>query len=218
MPQRINDSWTNLVTDVLDGFRHINGYFDRTAQLRLLAAAESVIAEAPLYVPTMPKSGKEFSVRMTNCGPLGWVSSKQGGYRYQQTHPESGLRWPDIPIDFIQLWQDVGKYPLDPQACLVNWYGPKAKLGLHVDADEEDTRAPVVSVSLGDDAWFRIGGLKRSEPTQRLLLQSGDVVVLGGRARLAYHGIDRILPGTSDLLGEPGRFNFTLRRVTPSNA
>ncbi len=204
------------MTDTLTGFRQFDQYFDRAAQLRLLAAARSVISEAPLYVPTMPKSGKEFSVRMTNCGPLGWVSSKDGGYRYQRSHPETGRAWPEIPSEFIKLWKDVGDYPDPPEACLINWYGPKAKLGLHVDADEEDTQAPVISVSLGDNAWFRVGGLKRNHPTQRHLLRSGDVVVLGGQARLAYHGIDRILPGTSDLIDQPGRFNFTLRRVSRS--
>ena len=196
------------------GLQHLGGYFSRAEQSALLTAIRTVVAEAPLYVPTMPKSGRPFSVRMTNCGPLGWVSSKDGGYRYQATHPETGRRWPPMPDVLQRLWDEVGRYPAAPEACLVNWYGPGAKLGLHVDADEEDTRAPVVSVSLGDDAWFRVGGLRRRDPTRRLLLRSGDVVVLGGPARLAHHGIDRILPGTSDLVGEPGRFNLTLRRVT----
>lgn len=213
-PLTTYSEWDGSMRDVISGFRHLAEYFDGDEQQRLLAAVRQLIAAAPLYVPTMPNSGKPFSVRMTNCGPLGWVSSKEGGYRYQATHPGSGRVWPPIPEDLLTLWRAVGGYDEDPEACLVNWYGPKAKLGQHVDADEKDAAAPVISVSLGDDAWFRVGGHKRRDPTQRLLLKSGDVVVLGGEARLAYHGIDRIVAGTSDLIGEPGRFNLTLRRVT----
>ena len=140
------------------------------------------------------------SVRMTNCGPLGWVTDKIGGYRYQATHPVTGIAWPPMPASLLALWQDVAPAKAEPEACLVNYYGAAAKLGLHQDMDEEDRSAPVVSVSLGDDAWFRIGGLKRTDPSERILLKSGDVVVLGGAARLAFHGVDRILGGTSDLL------------------
>ena len=203
---------------MLEGFRHCPGYFDRDEQFDLLQEIESLVRRSPLYVPTMPNSGKPFSVRMTNCGPLGWVSSKNGGYRYQPNHPDTDEKWPPIPSQLLQLWQSVSGYHADPEACLINWYGPKAKLGQHVDADEQDTQAPVISVSLGDDAWFRVGGLKRKDPTERVLLKSGDVVVLGGEARLAFHGIDRILPDTSDLIDEPGRFNLTLRRVHLADA
>ena len=203
------------MTDIYTrGFRHLVGYFDADSQRQLLADICQIERRAPLYVPTMPNSGKPFSVRMTNCGPLGWVSSKDGGYRYQPDHPETGKPWGPMPATLLDLWDAVAAYPAGPQACLVNWYGPKAKLGQHVDADEEDTAAPVVSVSLGDDAWFRIGGLKRRDPAERILLKSGDVVILGGAMRRAYHGIDRIMVGTSDLIGEAGRYNLTLRRVT----
>jgi len=156
-------------------------------------------------------------VRMTNCGPLGWVSSKDGGYRYQSTHPETGKHWPPLPNCLLAIWREVAAYDAPPEACLINWYGPDAKLGLHVDSDEEDRMAPVVSVSLGDDAWFRIGGRLRKDATQRIPLRSGDVVVLGGDARFIHHGVDRIVPGTSELIGEPGRFNLTMRRVTRPN-
>lgn len=196
-----------------EGIRYFKGYFPVAAQRRILAEIRDIVSRAPLYVPTMPKTGKPLSVRMTNCGPLGWVSSKDGGYRYQPTHPVTGEAWPPLPQSLKALWKDVAAYPAEPEACLINWYAPGAKLGLHVDADEEDTRAPVVSVSLGDDAWFRIGGLRRRDPTQRVLLQSGDVIVLGGPARLTYHGIDRIVAGTNTLLDEDGRFNLTMRRV-----
>jgi alkylated DNA repair protein (DNA oxidative demethylase) len=189
-------------------------YLDRAAQTALLAALREVIAEAPLYTPTMPRSGNPMSVRMTNCGPLGWVTDKERGYRYQPTHPETGKAWPPIPRRLLELWSEVGGYAAPPEACLVNYYAGAAKMGLHQDKDEEDFAAPVLSVSLGDTGLFRVGGSSRKDPTETFELKSGDVVVLGGEDRLAFHGIDRILPGTSNLLAEGGRFNLTLRRVT----
>lgn len=187
---------------------------DEAAQSALLGALRLIIAEAPLFTPTMPRSGNPMSVRMTNAGPLGWVTDKERGYRYQAAHPETGKSWPPIPSMLLGLWDAVGDYPFPPEACLVNYYAGPAKMGLHQDKDEEDFSAPVLSVSLGDTGVFRVGGRSRKDPTRKIELKSGDVVVLGGEDRLAYHGIDRILPGTSDLLAEGGRFNVTLRRVT----
>jgi alkylated DNA repair protein (DNA oxidative demethylase) len=187
---------------------------DLAAQRVLLAELRRVIAQAPLFTPTMPRSGTPMSVRMTNCGPLGWVTDKECGYRYQPTHPETGKPWPPIPPVLLDLWKEVTQYAAPPEACLVNYYAGSAKMGLHQDKDEEDFAAPVLSVSLGDTGLFRVGGRSRKDPTQTFALQSGDVVVLGGEDRLAYHGIDRILGGTSDLITEGGRFNLTLRRVT----
>jgi alkylated DNA repair protein (DNA oxidative demethylase) len=161
----------------------------------------------------MPESGRPMSVRMTNCGPLGWITDKEGGYRYQATHPVTGRSWPPMPPMLLVLWAELAQYPAPPEACLVNYYASSAKMGLHQDKDEEDFSAPVLSVSLGDTAIFRAGGRTRKEPTRKFELRSGDVVVLAGEDRLAYHGVDRILPGTSDLLEEGGRINLTLRRV-----
>ncbi len=169
---------------------------------------------APLYTPAMPSTGKEMSVRMTNCGTLGWVTDKERGYRYQATHPVTGERWPPIPEMLLTLWRELSDYPHPPEACLVNFYSDTAKMGLHQDRDEADLDAPVVSVSLGDACLFRVGGTTRSGSTQSLRLESGDVVVLGGAGRLCFHGVDRIYPGTSDLLPKGGRINLTLRRVT----
>jgi alkylated DNA repair protein (DNA oxidative demethylase) len=187
---------------------------DRAAQAALLAEIDAVIAAAPLFVPRMPKTGRPMSVRMTNCGPLGWVTDKDGGYRYQPTHPETGAPWPAMPETLMDLWRELADYPHPPEACLVNFYRGPAKMGLHVDRDEEDFAAPVLSVSLGDTALFRIGGRRRADPTRSFPLASGDVLLLGGDDRLAYHGVDRILAGSSDLIGEGGRINLTLRRVT----
>lgn len=200
------------------GFRWLPGHFDPAAQRALLAEVVSAVAASPLYRPAMPGSGKALSVRMTNCGPLGWVTDRDGGYRYQPAHPVTGRPWPAIPDTLLKLWRETTGYPAPPEACLVNHYDADARLGLHRDSDELDVAAPVLSVSLGDAALFRIGGPKRSDPTQSLKLASGDVVVLGGEARHCFHGVDRIYPGTSRLLaGTPfaaGRVNLTLRRVT----
>jgi alkylated DNA repair protein (DNA oxidative demethylase) len=174
----------------------------------------AVIAAAPLYVPRMPRSGQPMSVTMTNCGALGWVTDAARGYRYQATHPETGAPWPPIPAIILKAWHDLAGYPFEPEACLVNYYAPTARMGLHQDKDEQDFAAPVVSLSLGDTGLFRAGGLKRSDPTVSVRLASGDAVVLGGEGRLAFHGVDRILPATSTLLAEGGRINLTLRRVT----
>ena len=198
-----------------DGFRHLQGYLPHSEQLALLEMVYEIVLESPLYRPTMPRSGKPFSVQMTNCGELGWVSDKSGGYRYQRTHPQTGRRWPKMPDRLLALWADVADWPGEPEACLINQYAIGTKLGSHVDADEEETRAPVVSISLGDDAVFHVGGRARGDPKTRMVLKSGDVIVLAGEARLAYHGIDKINGGTSDLVKEGGRINLTLRRVTP---
>jgi len=197
----------------LAGFRHLAGYFGPAQQQALLGELRDVIRIAPLFVPRMPRTGKPFSVRMSNCGTLGWVSDREGGYRYQATHPETGLPWPAMPRQLTDLWDEVAEFRHRPEACLINYYSGGAKMGSHQDADEADFAAPVVSVSLGDDAVFHVGGRQRTDAKRRIVLKSGDVLVLGGEARLAYHGIDRVLPGTSSLLAEGGRLNLTLRRV-----
>ncbi|MEQ1697414.1 MAG: alpha-ketoglutarate-dependent dioxygenase AlkB [Hyphomicrobiaceae bacterium] len=190
----------------------------KDAQIALASDVCAVVAASPLFQPVMPRTGKPFSVAMTNCGPLGWVSDK-AGYRYQPLHPATGKPWTAIPPALLSLWREVAGYHADPEACLINMYSADAKMGSHQDRDESDFDAPVVSISLGDTATFHVGGLKRTDPKVRYLLESGDVFVLGGPSRLAFHGIDRILAGTSplDLSGfAPGcrRINLTLRRVT----
>jgi DNA oxidative demethylase len=194
-------------------FRHIPAMLDAAAQIRLRDAILEVLAEAPPFQPAMPRTGKPFSVLMSNCGPLGWVSDKVGGYRYQATHPETGQPWPAMPEALLALWWDVARCAAPPEACLINLYDGKAKMGAHQDRDEADFTAPVLSVSLGDDAVFHVGGLKRTDPKVRVTLRSGDVLVLEGESRLAFHGIDRVLQNTSLLLPQGGRINLTLRRV-----
>lgn len=196
------------------GVRHLPTYFDRAAQEALVEDIRAVVQAAPLYVPTMPGTGKEMSVRMTNCGSLGWVTDRERGYRYQPTHPQTGLPWPPIPEALLEIWREVSDYPHPPEACLVNFYTETAKMGLHQDRDEAALDAPVVSVSLGDSCLFRVGETRRSGPTVSIRLDSGDVVILGGEGRLCFHGVDRIYSATSTLLKNGGRINLTLRRVT----
>ena len=189
------------------------GYLDRSAQEALAAAVAAIIAQAPLYAPRMPNSGSPFSVRMTNCGPLGWVSD-QRGYRYQPQHPVTGAPWPPMPPILLRAWEELAGYPHPPEACLINVYAPTARMGLHQDRDEHDFAAPVVSLSLGQTCLFRLGGTARRDPTRSFRLASGDALVLGGHSRLAFHGVDRIIPGTSTLLPDDSRINLTLRRVS----
>ncbi|SHO62749.1 alkylated DNA repair protein (DNA oxidative demethylase) [Pseudoxanthobacter soli DSM 19599] len=197
------------------GARYLPGLLDASAQAALVAELQAAIAEAPFFRPRMPRTGKPFSVEMTNCGPLGWVSDETG-YRYQPCHPVTGRPWPAIPAPLMDLWKNVAGWPAPPQACLVNLYRAGARMGLHQDRDEADLGAPVLSLSLGDSAVFRIGGTTRGGPTRSVTLASGDAVVLEGASRLAFHGIDRVLAGSSRLIPGGGRINLTLRRVTPS--
>ena len=198
------------------GIRHIPACLDRDRQESLVAAIRDIVAEAPLFIPVMPRSGKQMSVRMTNCGPLGWVTDQARGYRYQPTHPLTGKPWPPIPGMLIDLWNEMSGVDIPPEACLVNYYGPDSKMGLHQDRDERDLRAPVMSISLGDACLLRVGGSRREDRTVSFRLESGDVVLIGGESRLAFHGVDRIYPGTSALLRREGRINLTLRRVNPA--
>lgn len=204
---------TPIKTPIKEGITLLAGALDVAQQKSLLEDIRKVTATAPLYTPTMPRTGKAWTVRMTNCGELGWVSD-QAGYRYQATHPVTNKPWPPIPPALLELWDQATGYKAPPECCLVNFYGDKARMGLHRDEDEQALDAPVLSVSLGDTATFRVGGLTRKDKTQSLKLHSGDIVLIGSPNRLAYHGIDRTFPGTSTLLKDGGRLNLTLRRVT----
>lgn len=198
-----------------NGFQIYPGFLGKNAQIEAVSALRKIVKKAPFFRPVMPRTGKPFSVITTSAGCCGWVSDKHGGYRYQDTHPATDLPWPKIPDIFLDVWDELTGYDKPPECCLINLYqGESAKMGLHRDDDERDFAAPVLSISLGDTAVFRMGGLKRSDPTRSLKLSSGDVVTFGGEARLAYHGIDRVLAGSSTLLKQGGRINITLRRVS----
>jgi alkylated DNA repair protein (DNA oxidative demethylase) len=195
---------------VVNGFEVHKGWLDPAAQAAMAADVASVVAAAPFFAPLTPW-GKPMSVRMTSAGRYGWFTDRSG-YRYLDRHP-SGVAWPPIPESVLGVWRALASDSRMPDCCLVNHYGAGARMGMHRDADEQDFSWPVVSISLGDPGLFRIGGLARSDPTTSVLLESGDVVVFGGPARLAYHGIDRIRAGGSRLLPEGGRINLTLRVV-----
>jgi alkylated DNA repair protein (DNA oxidative demethylase) len=197
-----------------EGFRLLPQRLSPQAQAELLVEVQARIEVAPLYRPIAP-TGKPMSVAMTNFGPLGWFTDL-AGYRYQPIHPETDRPWPDIPQALLDLWAELADPDTPADACLVNLYGPEARMGLHQDRDEADFGFPVLSVSLGDTAVFRIGGTKRSDPTRSVRLSSGDVCLLAGPARLAHHGIDRVIPGSSRLIPGGGRINLTLRRAGPA--
>ncbi len=190
------------------------GWLDRSQQQDLLQEVETLLERAPLYRPSMPKSGKPLSVIMSNAGPLGWVTDK-AGYRYQARHPVTGRAWPMIPEAVLAIWEQLSGYPAPPEACLINRYDATARMGLHRDRDEAALDAPVLSISLGDSAFFRIGGPGRKDPTRSFKLASGDVLVMGGASRHCFHGVERILAGSSSLVAGGGRYNLTLRRVSP---
>ena len=201
--------------ELAPGLIHVPDYLDRARQEAMIADVRGVVRAAPLFTPVMPRTGKAFSVRMTNCGTLGWVSDRAGGYRYQAIHPVTEDPWPPIPDSVMQAWRDLAGCAALPEACLVNFYDATARMGLHRDADEQALEAPVISLSLGDDCLFRFGGLERMGKTKSIRLRSGDAVVIGGASRLCHHGVDRIYPQTSTLLPNGGRINLTLRRVAP---
>jgi len=194
----------------LNGVAVWQGWLDPAGQAALLADLRAVARAAPFFRPVTPR-GQQMSVRMTAAGRFGWVSDRRG-YRYEPRHP-SGVEWPPIPPAVLAIWHQVTGLDRTPDCCLVNFYGEGARMGLHQDRDEADFSWPVVSVSLGDDGLFRVGGTARGGPTRSLWLRSGDVAVLGGPARLAFHGVDRIRFRSCPLLPEGGRINLTLRVV-----
>jgi DNA oxidative demethylase len=196
--------------DALAGFRLWPGRLSVQDQAQLRDQVIAALDVAPLYRPVTP-GGRPFSVRMSNMGPLGWVSDR-AGYRYQAFHPVTGASWPPIPNMLLILWNELTGWAEPPDACLVNLYDGDARMGLHQDKDEQNMDAPVLSVSLGDTAVFRIGAAGGGR-TQTVRLASGDVCMLSGSARSARHGVDRVLVGSSTLLPFGGRMNLTLRRA-----
>jgi alkylated DNA repair protein (DNA oxidative demethylase) len=196
--------------DIVRGVPIWRSLLSPAAQDAMVADLRAVVAAAPLFAPVTP-SGRPMSVRMTSAGSCGWVSDRHG-YRYAPRHP-SGVAWPPIPASVLNVWRQVTGLSRPPDCCLVNLYRDSARMGLHQDRDEADFSWPVLSVSLGDDAIFRIGNLARGGTTQSVRLRSGDVLLMGGAARLVHHGIDRIVPHSSTLLPGGGRINLTLRVV-----
>jgi alkylated DNA repair protein (DNA oxidative demethylase) len=188
--------------------------FALNAEVRILAELNGITAAAPFRHMVTP-GGYRMSVAMTNCGTVGWVTDRSG-YRYDDIDPASGRRWPPMPAIFLELAAAAAAQArfeeFVPDACLINRYEPGTKLSLHQDKDEKDLAAPVVSVSLGLPARFLFGGLKRADPCNKIPLTHGDVVVWGGPARLAFHGVMPLEDGTHPALGRQ-RINLTFRKA-----
>ncbi|MEQ8898740.1 MAG: alpha-ketoglutarate-dependent dioxygenase AlkB [Roseovarius sp.] len=197
-------------TQTIRGVEVYEGFLDREGQERVVEDIRGVAGVAPLFSPMTPY-GKPMRVKMTSAGKYGWYSDRKG-YRYERQHPE-GQAWPAIPESVLAIWRALVSGERMPDCCLVNYYGEEARMGMHQDRDEADFGWPVLSVSLGDEGLFRIGNETRGGKTQSVWLRSGDVVVMGGEARLLYHGLDKIRFGTSTLLPKGGRINLTLRVV-----
>jgi DNA oxidative demethylase len=200
------------------GFHFHPEYLNAAAQAAVLSDVQDILSEAPLFEQRMPRTGAPLSVRTSSAGDFGWVTDREKGYRYQQTHPVTGVRWPAIPPPFLKIWTDTTGEKEPANLCLVNFYGAGAKLGLHQDKGDASLAAPVLSISLGDDAIFAFGTESRRSSLRRLELRSGDVLWFADQSRLIYHGVERIRPGTSNLLKavgfpEGGRINITLRRI-----
>jgi len=186
------------------------GFLSRERQETIRDDIREVAKKAPLFNSLTPW-GKPMSVGMSSAGRYGWYTDRSG-YRYEQKHP-NGSPWPPIPASVLSVWETLVSKERAPDCCLINYYKKTAKMGLHQDRDEAEFEWPVLSISLGDTAIFRVGGTLRKDPTERIELESGDVAILGGKARLAYHGIDRIKFGSSTHLKDGGRINLTLRVV-----
>jgi alkylated DNA repair protein (DNA oxidative demethylase) len=195
----------------IKGFRLFPAAITPADQAVLVETVMAAAQSAPFYRPQTP-GGKSMSVLQTSFGPLGWTTD-HAGYRYEARHPGAGTPWPALPDALLDLWRRYAETKRAPDSCLVNLYRDGAKMGLHQDADEADFEVPVVSISLGDTAIFRLGGQARQDSTQTLRLASGDICRLGGESRRAYHGIDRIIAGSSRLVPGGGRINLTLRRA-----
>jgi len=208
---KLNNGFAPKPTVTIGGISVFKGFLPLSDQLLLIEDLRLIAAKAPIFSPKT-KSGKPMSVRLTSAGEYGWFSNHQG-YQYVSKHP-SGVNWPEIPASVMSIWWAMAGQGPSPECCLVNYYGEGARMGLHQDKDEANFDWPVVSISLGDDALFRVGGRERGGKTTSIWLQSGDVAVMGGAARLNYHGVDRIKFGSSQLLKSGGRLNVTLRVVT----
>ena len=198
---------------------HLKNYFSVSEQHNLVDLIRNVVkANGGITIPVMP-SGLKFNCSQTSCGIVGWLSDRKS-YRYSTINPVNNQPFAAMPTELIDIAQSlaklVGEFDYQPETCLINFYpaNAKSKLGLHQDNTESNLKPCIISISLGDDCSFVIGSNRsRKDPLDSILLRSGDVLILHGDSRLAYHGVQRILPGTSDLLKNNGRLNLTIRQV-----
>ena len=201
----MNEEWVH-------GIKLVRGFFTLGEQRTLIEDLRAVAMRAPPFHPMTPR-GLSMSVKITAAGRYCWYSDRKG-YRYVDAHPETGAPFPPIPDLVLRAWQQFETRG-DPDCCLINHYAENTRMGLHRDEDEADFSFPVVSISLGDPALFRVALGEERTPTKSFWLETGDVMALSGERRLAYHGVDRIKFGETALLAQGGRLNVTLRRVAP---
>lgn len=200
------------------GFHHLPGFLSADEQQALLGIAREVVRAAPLLRPRMVIAGQvlPFKLTLTNAGPWGWWAD-EAGFRYVDAHPVTGRPWPPIPQLLLRLAEralDACGLPImGVENCLLNHYAAGESLGQHQDNTEQDLDAPIVSLSIGADALFLLGGPQRSDPPREYVLRSGDLVIQSGPARRAFHGIKKLYPTMGNTLKDGGRLNFTLRKV-----
>lgn len=184
-------------------------------QQEMLAAVREIARLAPFQHPRT-RGGGMTSAAMTNTGDAGWWSDAKG-YRYITMQPGSDRPWPPMPDVFLEIVRRAvngSPWPaFQPDACLINFYAPGAKMGLHQDRDEKDFDQPIVTISLGDDADWLIGGLARTDKTTAFVVESGDAILMGPPGRLLFHGVRKIHPGTSPLSELQGRISLTFRKA-----
>jgi len=202
-----------IPAEVIHDVTVVRGAMPSADQRALVEDLRLIAKAAPPFSP-MTGWGKPMSVKITAAGRFCWFSDRKG-YRYIEAHPNTGQPFPPIPELALAIWRQF-ETRVEPDCCLINYYGEGTRMGLHQDRDEADFGFPVVSISLGDPALFRIGGQERKDKTRSFWLESGDAMVLQGETRLAFHGIDRIKFGESALLAKGGRLNLTMRRVAPA--
>jgi alkylated DNA repair protein (DNA oxidative demethylase) len=197
---------------------HLPNYFNAAQQQKLLEIARNIAqVNGGMTTPTMA-NGARYNCSQTSCGLVGWLSDRKG-YRYSKINPENNQPFAAMPPELTEIARKlallVDEPDYRPETCLINFYAAssKSRLGLHQDNTEQNLKPCIISISLGDDCLFSIGGNNRKDPTTDLILRSGDAMILHGKSRLAFHAVKKILPGTSSLLKNHGRLNLTFRQV-----
>jgi len=197
------------------GLHHVPGFLDGAEVAAVIDLVRGICRAAPLRVPSTA-SGQPLKLKVASAGAWGWWADV-GGYRYIDKHPTTGQPWPAIPAELLDICARglarVGHTPMTPDSLLINHYDESGSLGLHIDRTEEDLDAPIVSLSIGADAVFLIGGEEREDKTTPIVLSSGDLLVQGGRSRHLFHGIKKLLPTLTSPLTGMQRINLTFRKV-----
>lgn len=199
------------------GLKLYKNYLSLEKQEQLVQIIHNILPEAPFFKAISPRK-KPLGSLMTNMGEFGWYADATDGYKYINHHPNTQKKWPGIPVEIMNIWRKLADYPIDPQCCLINYYNEQnPNLGMHKDLDEQDFKAPVLSISLGNTCSFRYSTSPKSQsPSKTIKLESGTILVMGGESRLIYHSVNKVFFGSNKLLDSSfglGRLNLTLRVV-----